>query len=210
MMIDFELSKNIKGFMADDEALRLYETALKASLMGPCLEIGSYCGKSAYFLGLGCRENGAVVYSIDHHRGSEEQQPDQEYFDPELYDPSTGKIDTLPFFRNTIEKAGLVENIVPIVAPSRVAGRMWSTPLSLVFIDGGHSLESAMEDYDTWSGHIMENGFLLIHDIFMDPAQGGQAPRKVYERALDSGYYESLGMTGTLGVLSRKWTMVKN
>ncbi len=203
MTIDFEFSSTIKGFMADDEARRLHDTALTASRMGPCLEIGSYCGKSAYFIGLACRQNGGILYSIDHHQGSEEQQPCEEYFDPELYDLQTDGINTFNFFRETLQQAGLVENVIPIVTSSIIAGRMWTTPLAMVFIDGGHSFEAALSDYDTWAKHLMKDGFLVIHDIFMEPTEGGQAPRQVYEMALASGNYESLGMTGTLGVLCR-------
>ncbi|MBF0468461.1 MAG: class I SAM-dependent methyltransferase [Desulfamplus sp.] len=201
--IDFDFSRTIKGFMADSEALRLHEVALEASRLGPCLEIGSYCGKSAYFIGTACRQNHSILFSVDHHAGSEEQQPDQEYFDPELYDPELKRINTLRFFQNTLGQAGLADSVVPIVASSEVAGRMWATPLAMLFIDGGHTLEAAMSDYETWSRHIMAGGFLVIHDIFMDPSQGGQAPRQVYEKALASGDYKPLEMTQTLGVLEK-------
>ncbi|SLM27445.1 conserved hypothetical protein [Desulfamplus magnetovallimortis] len=203
MTIDFGFSETIKGFMADNEARCLYDTALTASAMGPCLEIGSYCGKSAYFIGLACRENGSVLYSIDHHRGSEEQQPGQEYFDPDLYDSSYGVINTFEFFRQTIKQAGLDETVIPVVTSSATAGKMWATPIAMLFIDGGHTFEAAFNDYQTWAGHIVSGGFLVIHDIFMDPAAGGQAPRQIYEMALDSHQYQTMGLTGTLGVLRK-------
>jgi predicted O-methyltransferase YrrM len=192
-----------KGFMDEAEALRLYELAREASRLGPCLEIGSYCGRSAAHLGLGCRENGGVLYSIDHHRGSEEQQPGQEYFDPDLVDPQTGLIDTFPFFLKTIAAFGLDDTVIPIVAKSAVAARNWSTPLSLVFIDGGHTFEAAFTDYSGWVSHIMPGGFLVIHDIFSDPAEGGQAPYFIYRMALASGLFTELPLVKTLGVLRR-------
>jgi predicted O-methyltransferase YrrM len=192
-----------KGFMDEEEALRLYELAREASRLGPCLEIGSYCGRSAAYLGLGCRENGGVLYSIDHHRGSEEQQPGQEYFDPDLVDPQTGLIDTFPFFLKTIAAFGLDDTVIPIVAKSAVAARNWSTPLSLVFIDGGHTFEAAFADYSGWVSHIMPGGFLVIHDIFSDPAEGGQAPSCIYRMALASGLFTELPLVKTLGVLRR-------
>ncbi|MBF0204231.1 MAG: class I SAM-dependent methyltransferase [Desulfamplus sp.] len=203
MTIDFQFSITIKGFMADNEAMRLHEIALEASKLGPCLEIGSYCGKSAYFIGTACRKNQSILYSIDHHTGSEEQQPGEEYFDPELYDSEIKRINTFRFFWNTLERAGLLENVVPIVASSAVVGKMWSTPLAMLFIDGGHSFEAAMNDYEIWSKHIITGGFLVIHDIFMDPSKGGQAPRQIYEKALESGLYQPLEITGTLGILCR-------
>ncbi len=194
---------SIKGFMAEEEGLRLYELARTASKRGPCLEIGSYCGKSTAYLGIGCQEAGGVLYSIDHHMGSEEQQPGQEYFDPELFDEETQKISTLSIFNNVLHELFLTDAVVPIVARSSVAARLWNTPLSMVFIDGGHTFEAAFGDYNAWVSHLIPGGFLAIHDIFADSTQGGQAPRCIYNLALDSGLFEELPMTKTLGVLRR-------
>ena len=203
-MIDFEILKTIKGFMDGEEALRLYEEAKAASRMGPVLEIGSYCGRSAVIIGTACREENSILFSIDHHRGSEEQQKGQEYFDPDLYDERTNRINTFPFFREALAKTGLEDSVIPIVSSSATAGRMWKTPLAMVFIDGGHSLGAARGDFETWSPHLIQGGLLVLHDIFMDPAKGGQAPRMVYEQALETGAFDSLEMTKTLGVLRKK------
>jgi len=203
LLPDQKLLKNIKGFLDEDEGRRLYEIALEAGRLGPCLEIGSYCGKSAIYLGTACREACTILFSIDHHRGSEEQQPGQEYFDPELFDAQTGCVDTFKNFRKTIATAGLEDTVVPMVCKSEVAARLWATPLSLVFIDGGHTYEIAFTDYNAWAGHIMPGGYLLIHDIFKDPAKGGQAPYNIYNLALASGLFQELPMIKTLGVLKR-------
>ncbi len=204
MMIDFEFLNTIKGFMDDEEVVRLFDLATTASAMGPLLEIGSYCGRSAAVIGQACRENNGILYSIDHHTGSEEQQPGEEYFDPDLYDERTCGVNTLPFFRDTLKKAGLEETVVPIVSASKTAGRLWQTKLAMVFIDGGHSFEAAHTDFLTWSPHLMPGGLLVIHDIFFNPEEGGQPPRQLYEAALATGQYETLEMTKTLGVLRQK------
>ena len=193
----------VKGFLDEREGMRLYDIALKASQMGPCLEIGSYCGKSTVYIGSACKKNNSILFSIDHHRGSEEQQPGEDYFDPDLFDPKSRRVDTFQTFRNTIEWAVLEDVVVPIVCRSDVAARLWATPLSLVFIDGGHTYEAAFTDYNAWAGHIVPGGFLLIHDIFKDPAQGGQAPYHIYKLALASKLFKELPMTDTLGVLQR-------
>lgn len=203
MDIDQELLESTKGFLDDEEGRCLYEMALEAGPVGPCLEIGSYCGKSTLYLAAACRETNSILYSIDHHRGSEEQQPGEEYFDAELLDPLTGGVDTFRMFRTTIERGGLEDTVVPIVSRSEVAARLWATPLSLVFIDGGHSMEAACTDYEAWAGHLLPDGFLLIHDIFFDPAEGGQAPYHIYKMALESGLFEKVKMVKTLGVLKR-------
>lgn len=205
MPLDLAFSHTIKGFMADEEALRLYEVAGRAAGLGcPCLEIGSYCGRSAFIIGSACREQGMTLFSLDHHRGSEEQQPGEAYHDPDLFDPDTGGVNTLPAFRHTLALSGLEETVVAVVASSETAGRHWQTPLSMVFIDGGHSLSAAMTDYRIWEGHLVPDGMLVIHDIFMNPQEGGQAPRQVYATALASGRYRALAKTGTLGVLQRR------
>ena len=203
MKIDLKLIGKTRGFLDPDEGQSLYEFAAAASKMGPCLEIGSYCGKSALYLGAGCQENGSVLFSIDHHCGSEEQQPGEGYFDPELFNSDLYRVDTLSHFRKTIETAALTDTVVPIVSASEVAARMWSTPLALIFIDGGHAYETVYKDYLCWASHVMTGGYLLIHDIFPDPADGGQAPYQVYQLALQSGLFKPLPMKKTLGILQR-------
>jgi len=200
---DSNLIRHIKGFLDPDEGNRLFEIALEASLCGPCLEIGSYCGKSAVYLGTACKIRNSVLFSIDHHRGSEEQQPGEEYFDPELFDIHSYRVDTFRLFRQTLGMADLENTVVPVVCKSEIAARAWTTPLGLVFIDGGHAFETARTDYEIWSPHIASGGYLLIHDIFKDPADGGQAPYQVYQIAKASGLFQEFEMTRTLGVLQR-------
>jgi len=203
LKIDFAKTLNVKGFLDEAEARRLYMLALEASKFAPCLEIGSYCGKSAIFLGTACKENNAVLFSIDHHTGSEEQQPGQEYFDPDLLDKETGKIDTFRLFRKTIDDFGLENAVVPVIGRSEVVGRAWHTPLSLIFIDGSHAFETVLSDYQIWAKHVLPDGYLVFHDIFPDPAQGGQAPYLVYQKAVSSGLYDVQPLFKSLGVLKK-------
>ncbi len=204
MKINKAKAAEIKGFLDEDEADRLFSLALAASNIGPCLEIGSYCGKSAIYLGTACKENKSVLFSLDHHTGSEEQQPGQEYFDPDLLNPETGKIDTLRFFLKTISQFDLENAVIPVIGRSEIVGRVWQTPLSLIFIDGSHSYESVLNDYKIWSKHLIVGGYLLFHDIFPDPAQGGQAPYLVYRKAVGSERYEEMPLYKSLGILKRK------
>jgi predicted O-methyltransferase YrrM len=193
----------VKGFLDPREGARLFELASEAALRGPLLEVGSYCGKSTVFLGSACRDRGQVLYAVDHHRGSEEHQAGEEYHDPELFDSAIDKLDSFREFRRTLDRAGLTDTVVPLVAQSTLVGRHWQTPLSCVFIDGGHSEEAALSDYRTWAPHVMTGGYFAIHDIFPDPADGGQAPYKIYQLAENSGLFEALPSTHTLGVLRR-------
>jgi predicted O-methyltransferase YrrM len=203
MTIDQTLIDSIKGFLDPEEGRGLFDIALEASRLGPCLEIGSYCGKSTLFLGAACQERRMTLFSIDHHGGSEEQQPGEAYFDPELFDPFLYQVDTCNHFRQTLKRAGLEETVVALVSRSEVAARHWATPLSLVFIDGGHAFHTVLSDYMCWHRHILPNGYLLFHDIYPDPADGGQAPYEVYQSALASKRFRPLPMTGSLGILQK-------
>jgi predicted O-methyltransferase YrrM len=189
------------GFMPDDEGLALYEAGLEGGRLGPLLEIGSYCGKSAIYLGAAARVAGVTLYSIDHHRGSEEHQPGQEYFDPRLSDEHAGRVDTWPEFRRTIAAAGLDDVVEGIVGDSAEIASTWETPLGLVFIDGGHGAPAAHADYDEWSRHIAPGGLLVIHDVFEDPAEGGRPPYEIYRRAIDEGGLVEQRAVGSLRVL---------
>lgn len=195
--------ETVKGFLDDVEGQALYRYALASASKGPCFEIGAYCGKSTVYLGAACREAGGVLYSLDHHRGSEEHQPGEAYHDADLLDPETGDFDSFRAFRKTLSRAGLEETVVPIVCPSQVAAKAWGTALSMVFIDGGHAYESVLNDYRCWSGHIVRGGILAIHDIFPDPSEGGQAPFEIWKKALASALFEELETVRTLGFLKR-------
>ncbi|WP_018655476.1 class I SAM-dependent methyltransferase [Actinomadura flavalba] len=195
-----------KGFMPEVEGVALYETAVEFGARhpgAPLLEVGTYCGKSAVYFGAAARETGGTLVTVDHHHGSEENQAGWEHHDPSLVDPLTGRMDTLPKFRATIGAAGLEDEVVAIVGASRTVARFWRTPLALLFIDGGHAEEWAQADYADWAPHVLVGGALAIHDVFADPAHGGQAPFHVYERALASGAFTEHRAEGSLRVLER-------
>ena len=202
MKLPLDVNK-IKGFLDPDEGAALFEHCITAAKLGPCLEIGSYCGKSTLYLGEACRQSDTILFAVDHHRGSEEHQQGEQYHDEDLYDELLGVMDSFKSFRANLRLAGLEETVVPVVAPSMVAARKWATPLGMVFIDGGHSLDAAMTDYQCWSRHVVPGGILAIHDIFPDPNDGGQAPITIFELAKSSGLFEELDLVKTLGLLKR-------
>jgi MMP 1-O-methyltransferase len=200
------LAHATRGFLPDDEGLALHRLAHERLPHGPVLEVGSYCGKSALYLGTAAREAGGpggIVFSVDHHRGSEENQADWEHHDPSLVDPRTGRMDTLPAFRKTMEAAGLEDVVVGLVGDSATIAQHWRTPLSLLFVDGGHGAEPAHADYQGWARWVMPDGLLAIHDVFPDPADGGRPPYEIYLRALDGGSFTEVEVVGSLRVLRR-------
>ena len=194
--------RSVKGFMPENEGAELFLAAKARVPHGPCLEIGSYCGKSAVYIGAACKSEGGTLFTIDHHRGSEETQPGWEYHDPDTWDETAGAMDTLPFLRDTLRRADLEQTVIPIVGRSRTIARHWTTPLSLLFIDGGHSREEAHGDWHAWKDKVMPGGWLAIHDVFPDPDEGGRPPFEVYEMAL-SDSFEEIKAEGSLRVLKR-------
>lgn len=196
------VARAAKGFMPDDEGAALHEAGITGAEVGPLLEIGSYCGKSAVYLGTAAQAAGTVLFTVDHHRGSEENQAGWEHHDTDVVDSGSGRIDTLPFLRSTIEKAGLEAVVIPVVADSPTVAAHWGTGLGLLFIDGGHALPVAMADYQAWAAFVMPGGLLAIHDVFEDPDEGGQAPFVVWQQAVADGF-RPVSRTGSLRVLAR-------
>jgi MMP 1-O-methyltransferase len=192
-----------KGFMPAPEGLALYDTAAAYARRGPVAEIGTYCGKSTIYLAAAVRDAGQFVITVDHHHGSEENQPGWEYHDPGLVDPDTGRLDTLPHFRSTLGATGLEEHVIAIVGRSADVAGLWRTPLGMLFIDGGHTDAAATADYEGWAPWVAPGGALAIHDVFPDPADGGQAPYRLYLRALHSGAFRQIRVEGSLRVLER-------
>lgn len=203
-----EVARSARGFMPDDEGAALHRAGLVAATggLGPLLEVGTYCGKSAVYLGEAARIGGSVLVSVDHHRGSEENQAGWEHHDADVVDAQTGRMDTLPWARRTIEQAGLESDVVLAVGSSSTVAAIWGTSLALLFIDGGHGAEMAWTDYRGWAPYVAPGGWLAIHDVFPDPADGGRPPYELYCEALSSGIFtEDVNAgCGSLRILRRK------
>lgn len=198
------------GFMPADEARALHDTAVaylsQPEAVGVGVEIGTYCGKSTVYLGAAAEPLGALIVTVDHHRGSEEHQPGWEYHDTALVDGHSGLLDTAARFRRTMFDAELESTVLGLLAPSTAAARIWGRAVDFVFIDGGHSMEAAQNDYDGWARWVRPGGALLIHDVFPDPADGGRPPYEIYLQALDSGRFTESAVHGSLRVLTRSIT----
>ena len=200
----FAFAEQVTGFLPADEGRALYDAAVRYLAGGVGVEIGTYCGKSTVLLGAAAKQTGGIIYTVDHHHGSEEHHPGWEYHDTSLVDPVTGRFDTLPTARHTLDLAGLDEHVVAIVGKSPVVAKVWATPVQFVFIDGGHTEEAAQRDYDGWAKWVAPGGALVIHDVFPDPNDGGQAPYHIYRRAIDSGDFAEVSATGSLRLLERR------
>ena len=199
-----KVAEAVKGFLPQNEALALYNAAVSVEVKGPLLEVGSYCGKSSVYLGYAAQSIGRVLYALDHHRGSEENQEGWEHHDPQLIDNQKGVMDTLPYFRDAIFTAGLEDVVIALVGQSGVIARNWTTPLSFLFIDGGHGEEPAKADFDGWVPKVKEGGILAIHDVFPNPNDGGRPPyEQIYLPAIESGNWDEIDVEGSLRILKR-------
>jgi hypothetical protein len=192
-----------KGFLPDDEAAALHAAALTAG-PGLWLEVGTYCGKSTVHLGAAARAVGAQLVTLDHHRGSEENQPGWEWHDASLVDPHTGRLETLPSLRRTLWDAGLDDVVSVVVGTTQQVGRWWTSPLTWLFLDGNHTEEVAQHDYAAFAPHVVVGGLMAVHDVFENPEDGGRPPWHVVRRAVDSGAFEEVSVTGSLRVLRRQ------
>ena len=194
---------SVKGFLDHKEGICLYNYALNSSKKGPILEIGSYCGKSTIYLATAAKEYNGCVYSVDHHTGSEENQVGWEYHDIELFDEETGRINSFPEFMRNLRKANLLDTVVPVVSDSSLVSRYWKIPLSMVFIDGGHTMESALNDFNNWKDKIIKGGILAIHDVFPNPDDGGRPPYEIYRKALSEKNFKEVEAVKSLRVLEK-------
>ncbi len=198
-------ARTVRGFMPDDEGGALTRHGLAAGQRRPggtWLEIGAWCGKSAVYLGAAAAATSSVLYSLDHHHGSEENQAGWEHFDPDLVDSHDGRLNTLPWWQRTIAAAGLESTVIGVVGPSAVVAAHFNQPLDLLFIDGGHARDVAWSDYRSWAPKVVGGGSLLIHDVFADPADGGRPPYEIYRAARDDGF-EDVDAVGSLRILRR-------
>ena len=194
---------SVKGFIDHNEGICLYNHALKSSKKGPILEIGSYCGKSTIYLATAAKEYNGCVYSVDHHTGSEENQVGWEYHDIELFDEETGRINSFPEFMRNLRKANLLDTVVPIVSDSSLVSRYWKIPLSMVFIDGGHTMEAAFNDFNNWKDKIIKGGILAIHDVFPNPDDGGRPPYEIYRKALSEKNFKEVEAVKSFRLLEK-------
>jgi hypothetical protein len=223
------MARRVRGFMPDDEGAALHAAALRAGAAATTrnarstearawttgedgrvttrhpvfLEVGAWCGKSTLYLGAAAEATGAVLFSVDHHHGSEENQPGWEHHEPDLVDPSDGRIDTLPHWRRSVAAAALERVVVGVVGDSPTVASCWTTPLDLCFIDGGHGEEPAWADYRGWAPLVAPGGLLAIHDVFPNETDGGRPPYELWCDAMSSGEWVQDAVCGSLRIARR-------
>jgi predicted O-methyltransferase YrrM len=175
-----------------DELIALYELGRSAPAGGHIVEIGTFHGSSAVALALGSRKGNRLrVYSVDPY----------EPFAPPGKRRKYGPFDRIPMLKNLL-RAGVVEEVWLVNLASQAAARAWSGPISLLWIDGDHSYEGALADFQAWEPFVMRGGLIAFDDA-TDPSLG---PHRVIDEALASGRFERAAMHGKIAVLRRSAT----
>ncbi len=188
--------------MPDDEGMALYEAGVKAGRVGPLFEIGTYCGKSAVYLGAAAREAGTVLFTVDHHRGSDENQAGWEHHD------TRGRRSRRPAAWTRCRSSGARSNAAGLEdvvdrrhrALGTGRARRGARRSGCCSSTAATREDVALADYEGWSANVVPGGVLVFHDVFEDPADGGQAPFDVWQRAVADGFVPA-STTGSLRVL---------
>lgn len=168
-----ELLKNVDGWLGRAEGRLLYRLAGEADPAGTIVEIGSWHGRSTIWLAAGAvTGRGAPVVAVDPHTGTHLR--------------SDGA-STEPVLRENLARAGLANQVEIVVATSEVAAADWSRPISLLWIDGDHSYESALRDFQLWEPHLLPDAVVALHDTFVTTGP----ERVVRELLVASGRFTS-------------------
>ncbi len=194
-----------KGFMPDDEGLALHAAGLDGAARRARSSRSAPTAASRRSTSAPRRERGGtVLFTVDHHRGSEENQAGWEHHDPSVVDPRTGRMDTLPFFRRTIEDAGLEDVVVAVIGDSPTVAAHWAhaarARCSSTAVTRSTSRSPTTRPGRRTSRRAACSSF---HDVFEDPADGGQAPFEVWTARGAPPAFTPVSTTGSLRVLRR-------
>jgi len=186
-----ELQSNFdrtEGMVSFDESVLLYQLA-KQVRNGCIVDVGSYRGRSAVFLGIGSLAGANVqVYAIDPHKSF------------------IGVLGGVfgPKDRTTFYRAMLDNNCSEIVAlvnlSSESFSASWKETVSLLWIDGDHSYEGVKRDFECWLPHLERNSVIAFDDA-TDPNLG---PRKLVDELIASNRYEPIIGIGKVVVIRQR------
>ena len=146
----------IDGFLFALEGYTLMLLAAKGDAEGQIVEIGSYKGKSTCWLASGSKGAGREkVTAVDHFKSP--------VLRPDL--PADQEWTSLDEFKENIKLMGLEDDVRVMASDSETAIKTWNQPIRLLFIDGDHSYEASKLDFECWSPFVIQNGYVVFHDI---------------------------------------------
>lgn len=174
-----------EGMISFDEGLTLYSLAKKAET-GCIIEVGSYRGRSSVFLAKGSEAGeGLPVYAVDPH----------ESFIGVL-GGVFGPVDRKAFYKTMLE-TGCSEIVSLINLSSDKFAMNWDKPVSVLWIDGDHSYEGVLADFENWSPHLADKASIAFDDA-TDPNLG---PFKLIDELLSSGKFIKVNAVGKVVIL---------
>ena len=136
----------VPGWGSQDENEYLYSLAQTLPADAVIVEIGGEFGMSASLFSKGSPT--ARIYSIDNR------------FD--------GEVGTM--HAANLAEAGLGENVKRIAADSQLAKtvsgfkRIEKGGIDLLFVDGAHDFQGALNDLNLWTPLVKSGGYLVLHD----------------------------------------------
>ena len=170
----------IPGMLTVAEVECLYQLGQFDQSPGVIVEIGSWKGKSTVALALGAaKTHKESVYAIDPHK----ILPEEGYLE-----------DTQAEFFSNIERAGIRDQVVPLIMTSEEAARGWNKPVRLLWIDGDHRYEPSKLDFSLWEPHLVEGGILAMHDTIRK-----SGPKRVlWENVFRSGRFQEIAIVDNI------------
>jgi predicted O-methyltransferase YrrM len=150
----WEVTREVPGHLAENEARFLGLLAACAPARGTIVEIGSFKGRSTVMLAkVASHYSLGPIVAIDPHNS------------PILLDHHANpEASSYQDFLDSIHAAGVSNHVESHLAYSTEAANSWNRPIRLLWIDGDHSYEGAKKDLDGFFPHLVPHGVVAFHD----------------------------------------------
>lgn len=161
------LSENIRGMINHRAGEELFSLAYMQTLSGDVVEVGSFQGKSTFFLGHAIEKSkNGKMYAVDHFRGNSGKEHFYKVENDDLSDLESG-------FRRNILRAGLSEVVTLINKPNHEAvADIADDSVRFLFIDGDHTAEGVQKDLDLFASKL-RSGAIIVFDDYDNVSFGG-------------------------------------
>ena len=153
------LSENIRGMINHRAGEELFSLAYMQSLSGDVVEVGSFQGKSTFFLGHAVEQSkNGKMYAVDHFKGNKGKEHFYKVENEDLSDLETG-------FRRNIQKAGLSEVVTLLNKPNHEAvADIADDSIRFPYIDGDHTAEGVQRDLDLFASKLRSGAIIAFDD----------------------------------------------
>ncbi len=153
------LSGNIRGMISHRAGEELFSLAYMQDIKGDVVEIGSFQGKSTFFLGSAVKLSGnGKMIAIDHFKGNIGKEKFYRIGKSDLSDLEDG------FHRNI--KRAFLENTVTLHNESinEAVKRLDDHSVRFLFIDGDHTAEGVSNDLELIRNKLKKKAIIAFDD----------------------------------------------